>query len=92
MVQTTLDLPYQRRTFRQNAAVWKLVTVIFENMEGRKPAEDEKYALYLDLLDAYADKVPSRIRGGTRPVHISEANSVEGSRFIDGLPAIQSFK
>ena len=84
-VQTTLDLPYQRRTFRQNSAVWKLVTVIFENMEERKPDEDEKYALYLDLLDAYADKVPNRIKGGTRPVHISEANSLEGSRFIDGL-------
>ena len=83
--QITLDLPYQRRTFRQNSAVWKLVTVIFENMEGRKPAEDEKYGLYLDLLDAYADKVPNRVRGGTRPVHISEANSIEGSRFIDGL-------
>ena len=84
-VQITLDLPYQRRTFRQNSAVWKLVTVIFENMEGRKPAEDEKYGLYLDLLDAYADRVPSKLRGGTRPVHISEANSIEGSRFIDGL-------
>jgi hypothetical protein len=80
-----LDLPYQRRTFRQNSAVWKLVTVIFESMEGRLPDEDEKYGLYLDLLDAYADKVPNRIKGGLRPVHISEANSLEGSRFIDGL-------
>jgi hypothetical protein len=80
-----LDLPYQRRTFRQNAAVWKLVTVIFESMDGRLPAEEEKYGLYLDLLEAYADKVPNRIKGGLRPVHISEANSLEGSKFIDGL-------
>jgi hypothetical protein len=79
------DLPYQRRTFRQNAAVWKLVTVIFESMDGRLPTEEEKYGLYLDLLDAYADKVPNRIKGGLRPVHISEANSFEGSNFIDGL-------
>jgi hypothetical protein len=65
--------------------VWKLVTVIFESMEGRLPTEEEKYELYLDLLDVYADKVPNRIRGGLRPIHISEANSLEGSKFIDGL-------
>jgi hypothetical protein len=84
-VQATLDLPCQHRTFKQNAAVWKLVTVIFESMEGRLPDEEEKYGLYLDLLDAYADKVPNRIKGGLRPVHISESNSLEGSKFIDGL-------
>jgi len=80
-----LDLPYQRRTFRQNAAVWKLVTVIFESMEGRLPDEEEKYNLYLDLLEVCADRVPNRLNGGTRPVHISEADSLEGSRFIDAL-------
>jgi hypothetical protein len=83
--QVVLDLPHQKRTFQQNAAVWKLVTVIFESMEGRLPNEEEKYNLYLDLLDAYADKVPNRIKGGLRPIHISEANSLEGSKFIDGL-------
>jgi hypothetical protein len=84
-IQAVLEIPHQHRTFKQNAAVWKLVTVIFESMEGRLPDEDEKYALYLDLLDAYADKVPNRIKGGLRPVHISESNSLEGSKFIDGL-------
>jgi hypothetical protein len=84
-VQAVLDIPHQKRTFRQNAAVWKLVTVLFESMEGRLPDEEEKYELYLDLLDAYADKVPNRITGGLRPIHISEANSLEGSKFIDGL-------
>jgi hypothetical protein len=84
-VQAVLDLPHQKRTFKQNAAVWKLVTVIFESMEERLPTEEEKYDLYLDLLDAYADKVPNRIKSGLRPVHISEANSLEGSNFIDGL-------
>jgi hypothetical protein len=83
--QVVLDLPHQKRTFRQNAAVWKLVTVIFESMEGRMPDEEEKYNLYFDLLDAYADKVPNRIKGGLRPIHISEANSLEGSKFIDGI-------
>jgi hypothetical protein len=80
-----LDLPCQRRTFRQNAAVWKLVTVIFESMDGRLPGEEEKYNLYLDLLEVYADRVPNRLNDGTRPVHISEADSLEGSRFIDAL-------
>jgi hypothetical protein len=80
-----LDLPYQHRTFRQNAAVWKLVTVIFESMEGRLPDEEEKYNLYLDLLEVCADRVPNRLNGGTRPIHISEADSFEGSRFIDAL-------
>jgi len=79
-----LDLRYQARTFKQNNSVWVLVTAIFESMEGRLPDEGEKYCLYLDLLEEYADKVPSRF-GGLRPVHISEANSVEGARFIDGL-------
>jgi hypothetical protein len=81
----TLELPYQRRTFKQNAAVWKLVTAIFESMEGRLPDEEEKYNMYLDLLEVYADRVPNKISGGTRPVHISESNSLEGSNFIDGL-------
>jgi hypothetical protein len=79
-----LDLRYQARTFKQNSSVWALVTAIFESMEGRLPDEEEKYCLYLDLLEAYADKIPSRF-GGLRPVHISESNSVEGARFIDGL-------
>ena len=84
-VTALLDLPYQRRTFKQNAAVWVLVTAIFESLEGRLPDEEEKYNLYLDLLDVYADRIPNRLNGGTRPIHISESNSLGGSRFIDGL-------
>jgi hypothetical protein len=82
--QLELDLRYQKRTFKQNSSVWVLVTAIFESMEGRLPDEDEKYGLYLDLLEQYADKIPNRF-GGLRPIHISEANSMEGARFIDGL-------
>jgi hypothetical protein len=85
LLTVLLDLPLQKRTFKQNAAVWKLVTVIFESLERRLPDEEEKYNLYFDLLDAYADKVPNRVKGGLRPVHISESNSLEGSKFIDGL-------
>jgi hypothetical protein len=83
-LQMELDLRYQQRTFKQNSSVWVLVQAIFESMEGRLPDEEEKYGLYLDLLEQYADKTPNRF-GGLRPVHISEANSVEGARFIDGL-------
>jgi hypothetical protein len=83
-LQIELDLRYQKRTFKQNSSVWVLVTAIFESLEGRLPDEDEKYGLYLDLLELYADKKPIRF-GGMRPVHISECNSMEGARFIDGL-------
>jgi hypothetical protein len=81
------DLRYQKRTYKQNASVWKLVTAIFQSQseEGRNPTEEEKYGLYLDLLEVYADKTPNKITGGLRPVHISESNSIEGARFIDGL-------
>ncbi|MDR0474224.1 MAG: hypothetical protein LBH43_11205 [Treponema sp.] len=79
-----LDLRYQHRTYKQNNTVWTLITAIFMSMEGRLPDEEEKYNLYLDLLEQYADRVPNRF-GGLRPVHISESNSLEGARFIDGL-------
>ncbi|MDR1837567.1 MAG: hypothetical protein LBQ89_07915 [Treponema sp.] len=85
MIHAVLELRYQKRTYKQNNSVWALVTAIFESMEGRLPDEEEKYGLYLDLLEEYADKIPSRIGGHLRPVHISEADSLQGARFIDGL-------
>ncbi|WP_461246536.1 hypothetical protein [Treponema sp. R6D11] len=84
-VQTFLTLPQQHRTHKQLKSVFALVTAIFESMEGRTPLDDEKTKLYYDLLDLYADKVPNRFNKELRPVHISEANSIQGSRFIDGL-------
>lgn len=84
-LQAHLELAYQKRTFKQNATVWILVTAIFESMEHRKPTEEERYGLYLDLLEVYADKVNSRITGELRPVHISKSNSLQGARFIDNL-------
>jgi hypothetical protein len=83
-LQAELELRYQKRTFKQNSAVWALITAIFQSMENRPPDEEEKQGLYLDLLEEYADKVANRF-GGLRPVHISESNSAEGARFIDGL-------
>jgi hypothetical protein len=80
-----LDLRYQKRTFKQNASVWKLIECIWLSMEKDPPTEEEKYSLYLDLLETYADKIKNRITGELRPIHISESNSLEGARFIDGL-------
>jgi hypothetical protein len=84
-LQVEIDLRYQKRTFKQNASVWKLVECIWFSMEKDPPTEEEKYALYLDLLETYADKTKNRITGELRPIHISESNSLEGARFIDGL-------
>ena len=86
LLKCEIDAQFQKRSFKQLNAVWKLVEVIFESMENRKPTESEKYDLYLDLLELYADKVPSKLRKDTlRSIHISESNTVAAARFIDGL-------
>jgi hypothetical protein len=81
----TLDLRYQDRTTKQNSSIWVLIEAIWSSAEQYPPSEEEKYSLYLDLLELYADKVKNRITGELRPVHISEADSIQGARFIDGL-------
>ena len=87
LLECELDAAFQHRTFRQLRAVFKLVTVIFQSdsENHRKPTEEEKYSLYLDLLGLYADKIPNRYTGELRSIHISEANTMAGSHFIDGL-------
>lgn len=85
LLKCEIDAQFQKRSFKQLATVWVLVTVIFESMEGRKPTESERYDLYLDLLEGYADKVPSKITGELRSVRISESNTMAAARFIDGL-------
>jgi hypothetical protein len=80
-----LDLRYQKRTFKQNSSAWKLIECIWASMEKDPPTEEEKYSLYLDLLEVYADKTKNRITGELRPIHISESNSLEGAHFIDNL-------
>lgn len=85
LLKCEIDAQYQKRSFKQLASVWVLVSAIFESMENRKPTEDERYDLYLDLLDMYADKTPSKLTGKLRDVHISESNTMAAARFIDGL-------
>jgi hypothetical protein len=81
----TFDLRYQDKTTKQNNSVWVLIEAIWSSMEKEPPTEEEKYSLYLDLLEVYAEKVKNKITGELRPVHISEADSMEGAKFIDGL-------
>lgn len=87
LLECEIDAAFQKRTFRQLRAVFKLVTVIFQSdsENHRKPTEEEKYSLYLDLLGLYADKIPNRYTGELRSIHISEANTMAGSHLIDGL-------
>ena len=85
LLRCEIDAPYQRRTFKQNNAVWILVSIIFQSMEGRKGTHEELYDLYSSLLEEYADKKPSRINGRLRPVHLSEMNTEQAGRFIDAL-------
>lgn len=86
LLKCDIDAQFQHRSYKQLNSVWKLITVIFESMENRKPTESERYDLYLDLLEEYADKTPSRFKKDSlRPVHISESNTVAAARFIDGL-------
>jgi hypothetical protein len=78
----TIALPVDSRTYKQNRTLWKLITTIFESQNGRKPNNEEKYNLYLDILDAYADRIPNQLTGNLRPVHISESDTVHGAKLI----------
>lgn len=85
LLRCEINAPYQHRTFKQNSAAWVLVDIIFQSLENRKGTHEELYALYSDLLEEYADKKPSRINGKLRAVHLSEMNTEQAGRFIDGL-------
>ena len=86
LLQCTIDAPFQRRTIKEINTAFALITIIFESQEKRKPCEEEKYALYEDLLTEYAEKVPCIMYPDRlRPVQLSEANTVQAATFIDGL-------
>lgn len=85
LLRCEIDAPYQHRTFKQNNAVWILVDIIFQSLEHRKGTKEELYDLYSSLLDEYADKKPNRLFDRLRPVHLSEMNTDQAGRFIDGL-------
>ena len=85
LLECSLALPTRKRTIKQNSTAFKIISLIFESQEGRKPTEGEKKALYYDLLETHADKVA--VKGGIRlrPVHLSGASAEQAARFIDGL-------
>lgn len=85
LLRCEINAPYQHRTFKQNNAVWVLISIIFQSMEGRNGTHEELYELYCDLLEEYADKKPSRINDRLRPIHLSEMNTEQAGRFIDSL-------
>lgn len=87
LLKCDIDAEFQHVSYKQRNSVFKLVTVIFQSdsENHRKPTQEEKYELYLDLLDLYADKIPNRYTGQLRSIHISESNTLAGSHFIDGL-------
>ena len=85
LVEATIDAAFQKRSFKQLNAVWKLVTIIFEAENGRKPSHEELYECYSDLLDVYAPQRVNKRTGQLRRVHVSEGNTVEIAELIDGL-------
>lgn len=85
LLKCEIDAEFQKRSFKQLAAIWKLIELIFEAENFRKPLEFEKYSLYMDLLELYADKIPNRYNNQLRSIHISEANTVAASHFLEGL-------
>lgn len=86
LLKCEIDAAFQKRSFKQLGAIWILIEVIFESEnKGRKPLEQEKYDLYLDLLELYADKIPNRYNNALRSIHVSEQNTVAASHFLEGL-------
>lgn len=85
LLKCEIDAAFQKRSFKQLAAIWVLIEVIFESENDRKPIDYEKYDLYLDLLELYADKIPNRYNNALRSIHVSEANTIAAAHFIEGL-------
>jgi len=81
-IQATLSIPSEAKTYKQVNTLWALITIIFESQNGRKPTDEEKYSLYLDILDAYADRTVNKLTGTSRPVHLSESNVTQAAKLI----------
>lgn len=82
----TFDLAYRSKSYKQLKTVFALVTAIFLSQEDRLPTEEEKYDLYLDLLEVYGIKKPNALKPTLlRPIHLSESNTFEAAYFINGL-------
>ena len=83
-----LSTPIKAKTYDQVKTVWKLVDVIFcsQELEKRKPTEEERRELYEDLLEEYALRRPSKVNPNKLvPVHVSKADTKACAFFIEGL-------
>ena len=86
LLRCEIDAPLQKRSIKELNTAWKLISIIFESMEGRRGTDEELYSLYEDLLTEYAEKTPCTLYPNRlRPVRLSEANTVQAATFIDGL-------
>lgn len=81
-----VSTPIKAKSYDQVKTVWKLVELIFISQEGRKPTEEERRALYEDLLEEYAMKRPSNINPNKLvPIHVSKTDTKACAYFIQGL-------
>lgn len=85
LLKCEIDAAFQKRSFKQLGAIFKLVEIIFYSENFRPCTQQEKYELYLDLLELYADKIPNRYTNELRVIHISESNTMAAAHFISGL-------
>lgn len=79
------------RTFRQINTVWGLNKILFQCLNGgRSPSQNEAHDLYLDVLESYGDRVEVCFKPHkddapkTRPIHLSEADTLAASKIIQG--------
>lgn len=77
--------PRKEKTYKQIKTVWKLIAIIFQSQEGRKPTAEESQVLYEELLEEYAMKRKSALTGKLLPIHVSRADSFQLAYFIEGL-------
>jgi hypothetical protein len=84
--QGVFKLQERPRSYNQIKTARLLTAIIFQSQNERKGTKDELDDLYEDLIDAYADKVPSKFRPGQlRSVRMRAADILSAAHFIEGL-------
>lgn len=89
-IEVEIKIPRERRTFQQNKTLWALIRIIYITQNGEYPTDEESYNLYLDIVDAYADRTPNQITGELRPIRISQSSTLQAARLIEACMDILS--